>query len=57
MGIFRFETPFSGVRGNGGFSTPTPSFPDFGDFDPCTGSGGSQDKVGCKIVLRMDVLH
>ena len=44
MGIFSFrlETPFSGVRGNGGFSTPKPSFPDFGVFDPCTGSGGSQ---------------
>ena len=43
MGIFWLETPFSGVVGNGGFSTPKPSFPDFGVFDPCTGSGGSQE--------------
>ena len=26
--------------GNGGFSTPKPSFPGFGDFDPCAGLGG-----------------
>ena len=28
-------TPFSGVAGNGGFWTPRPSFPDFGEFGPC----------------------
>ena len=36
MGILWLKPPFSGVVGNGGFSTPKPSFPDFGDFDPCT---------------------
>ena len=41
MGIFCLETPFSGVRGKGGFSTPKPCFPDFGDFDPCKGRTGS----------------
>ena len=28
--------------GNVGFSTPKPSFPDFGDFDPCKGRTDSQ---------------
>ena len=34
--------PFSGVVGYGGLSTPKPSFPDFVDFDPCTGQMDSQ---------------
>ena len=36
MGIFRLKAPFSEAMGNGSFLTPKPSFPDFGDFDPCT---------------------
>ena len=36
MGIFRLRVPFSEAMGNGSFFTPKPSFPDFGDFDPCT---------------------
>ena len=35
MGIFRLKAPISGTLGNGSFLTPKPSFPDFGDFDPC----------------------
>ena len=38
MGIFGLKAPFSGAIGNGSFLTPKPSFPDFGDFDPCRGS-------------------
>ena len=38
-GIFWLKPPISWVVGNGGFSTPNTSFPDFGDFDPCAGSG------------------
>ena len=34
---FGLGTPFSGAVGNGGFLTLKPSFPDFGDFDPCKG--------------------
>ena len=29
----------TGREGKWGFSTPKPSFPDFGDLDPCAGSG------------------
>ena len=36
MGIFRLKAPFSEAMGNGSFLTPKPSFPGFGDFDPCT---------------------
>ena len=36
-GDFRLGTPFSGVLRNGGFFTPKPSFPDFGDSGPCKG--------------------
>ena len=36
MGIFRPKAPFSEAMGNGSFLTPKPSFPGFGDFDPCT---------------------
>ena len=42
MGIFGLKAPFSGAIGNGSFFTPKPSFPDFGDFDPCRGSADSQ---------------
>ena len=43
MGIFDSEHPFvSGVVGNGRFLTPKPSFPDFGDFDPCKGQTDSK---------------
>ena len=35
MGIVRLKAPFSEAMGNGSFWTPKPSFPDFGDFDPC----------------------
>ena len=42
MGIFRLKSPFSGALGNGSFLTPKPSFPAFGDFDPCTGPTRSQ---------------
>ena len=41
MGIFWPRAPFSGVVGNGGFLTPKPSFPDFGDFGPCKGQTNS----------------
>ena len=44
-GIFRLKLPFSGALGNGSFLTPKPSFPDFGDFDPCTGPVRSQRKL------------
>ena len=36
MGLFRLKAPFSEAKGNASFLTPKPSFPDFGDFDPCT---------------------
>ena len=42
MGIFRLKSPFSAALGNGSFWTPKPSFPDFGDFDPCAGPTRSQ---------------
>ena len=42
MGIFSLKSPFFGGLGNGSFLTPKPSFPDFGDFDPCTGPTRSQ---------------
>ena len=42
MGIFGLKASFSGPIGNGSFSTPKPSFPDFGDFDPCRGPTRSQ---------------
>ena len=42
MGIFGLKMPFSGPIESGSFSTPKPSFPDFGDFDPCTGPTRSQ---------------
>ena len=35
-GFFDLKAPMSGTLGNGSFLTPKPSFPDFGDFDPCT---------------------
>ena len=48
----RLETPFSRAMGNGSFWTPKPSFPGFGDFDPCRGSTGSQSfKVILGILL------
>ena len=42
MGIFWLKPPISGTLGNGSFLTPRPSFPDFGDFDPCRGRTLSQ---------------
>ena len=44
MGIFWLKAPISGTLGNGSFLTPKPSFPDFGDFDPCRGRTLSQTK-------------
>ena len=35
MGIFGLKASFSGAIGNGSLLTPRPSFPDFGDSDPC----------------------
>ena len=46
MGIFSLKAPISGALGNGSFLTPKPSFPDFGDFDPCTGPTLSQPPFG-----------
>ena len=34
-GTFWLRAPFFGVVGKGDFLTPKPSFPHFGDFDPC----------------------
>ena len=39
---FLDKTPISGTLGHGSFLTPKPSFPDFGDFDPCRGQTLSQ---------------
>ena len=36
------QNAISGTLGNGSFLTPKPSFPDFGDFDPCRGRTLSQ---------------
>ena len=44
MGIFRLKVPFSGALGNGSFLTLKPSFPGFGDFDPCAGPTRSQHR-------------
>ena len=46
MGIFWLKAPISGTLGNGSFLTPKPSFPDFGDFDPCRGRTLSQKWCG-----------
>ena len=55
--------------GNGSFVTPKPSFPDFGDCDPCKGRTRSQEKdattsllkevegtIPFKIIIRMKLL-
>ena len=39
MGIVWLKAPIFGALGNGSFLTPKPSFPHFGDFDPCGGGG------------------
>ena len=44
--------------GNGGFLTPKPSFPGFGDFDPCTGLARAQVKIlyqylTCTILFKI----
>ena len=44
MGNFGLKTPFSSVRGNGGFSTLKRSFPGIEDSDPCKGSADPQVK-------------
>ena len=43
MGIVRLKAPISGALGNGSLLTLKPSFPDFGDFDPCRGRTRSQE--------------
>ena len=43
MGFLTRSALFWG-RGNWGFSTPEPSFTDFGDFDPCERQTDSQPK-------------
>ena len=40
LGFFDSEHPFLG-GGKWGFLTPKPSFPNFGDFDPCKGQTDS----------------
>ena len=44
-GFFWLKAPISGTLGNGSFLTPKPSFPDFGDFDPCRGRTLSQQEA------------
>ena len=50
MRIFRLKAPFSGAIGNGSFLTPKPSFPHFGDFDPCRGSLDLQHMC-CSVLI------
>ena len=61
MGIFWLETPFSGVGGNGGFSTPKPYplFPILGFLTPVQGGrirkeslNGGLSKSGLKVLVH-----